>query len=257
MRIASLSPAITEILFALGQEENIVCTDQFSDFPEGTKDIVHLRDHQNISIEDLRAQEADLILTSTVIQEDLMNLLRQGFEGQSMSVAHFDPRTLNGIYECIRNLGVMLECEKEASDLVKKMQEGFNDVKKKAGLLPRRLKLYVEEWPNPPFASGNWVPEIVRMAGGDQMQIAKPGELSPEVTFEQVQDWSPDLIVLSWCGAGTSVDAKSLFLEREGWENLVDENNIFVIDDSLLNRHGPRLVEGCQRLYGWMFELLH
>jgi iron complex transport system substrate-binding protein len=78
------------------------------------------------------------------------------------------------------------------------------------------------------------------------------------VTLEQVEQWNPDLIIISWCGAG-ALASKELLLNRPGWNQLkaVQHGHVKVIDDSLLNRPGPRLVEGAQRLYGWMFEVLH
>lgn len=107
------------------------------------------------------------------------------------------------------------------------------------------------------MVSGNWVPEIIRIAGGQSFPI-KDGELSHEVTLDQVAAFNPDLIVISWCGAGNLAD-KEILLKREGWGNLraVQSGHVRVIDDSLLNRPGPRLVEGAQRIYGWLFEQLH
>lgn len=255
MRIASLSPAITEILFLLGVEEQIVCTDQFSDYPPAARKIPHLKDHQAIDVRTLREFNAQLIFTSTVIQERLAGEL----QSDDMSAMHFDPRTLNGVYDVIRQLGVLLEVEPKAAALIRQMQEEFNTVKRKAALLPRKPRIYVEEWHHPPFASANWVPEIVRLAGGEQIPQARGGELSPQVRLGQVQAWDPELIILSWCGAGLSIDAKAIFATREGWQNLsaVKAGHVYVIDDSFLNRHGPRLVEGARRLYGWMFEILH
>jgi len=253
IRIASLSPAVTEILFALGVQDQIVCTDQFSNFPEEAQHIPHVKDHMNVRSEDLREYDVDLVFTSTVIQEKLSAQLTK----ENFSVVHQDPRTIVALYDSIRILGVLFQKESEAEDIILSFQQGFNDVKKKAGMLPRKPKVYVEEWNNPPMVSGNWVPEVVRYAGGQQFPIAV-GKLSREVTLEEVQQYDPDLIVISWCGAGASVDP-SILQKREGWDSLraVQEGNVRVIDDSLLNRPGPRLVEGAQRLYGWMFEMLH
>ena len=253
MRIASLSPAVTEILFALELQDCIVCTDQFSNYPDATKDIPHVRDHVNVHPKDLYEYEADLVFTSTVIQEKLAEQLK----AQDFSTVHFDPRTINGVYDMIRSIGLMMQCDDKAKGLVLSMQQAFNDVKKKAAFLPKRLKVYVEEWHMPPFASGNWVPEVARFAGVDQFPV-QAGELSPEVTLAQVMEWDPDFIVLSWCGAGLHVE-KELFTNRKGWNALraVQSGDVRVIDDSFLNRPGPRLVEGARRLYGWTFEMQH
>lgn len=253
MRIASLSPAITEILFCFGRGHDIVCTDQFSYFPEETKAIPHLRDHIAISPKDVSEFVPDLVCTSTVIQQKLAKEL----ENAGMAVVHFDPRTLAGVYEMITALGIIFTEEKKAEALVVQMQKSFTDLKRKAHLLPSHVRMYIEEWHAPPFASGNWVPEIASFAGVQQFPIPA-GELSTEVSLQQVLAYDPDIIVISWCGAGVLVDT-DILRNRDGWNALraVQSRSIRVIDDSLLNRPGPRLVEGAQRLYGWAFEYLH
>ena len=253
MRIASLSPAITEILFALELGDQIVCTDQFSNFPEEVKEIPHLMDHQKIDVASLMEFELELIFTSTVIQEKLSEELKK----HDVSVVHQDPRTISTIYDSIRSIGMMFQVDKEAEELILSLQQKLKEVKRKAGLLPKRMKLYIEEWHDPPMASGNWVPEIVHIAGGEPFPIPA-GELSREVSLDEVLSFDPDMIIISWCGAGDMAD-KNLLLNREGWDQLraVQEGSVRVIDDSLLNRPGPRVVEGAQRIYGWLFEALH
>jgi len=258
MRIASLSPAATEILFALGVGKQIVCTDQFSNFPEEAKAIPHVRDMVKIDPEDIRPFAPDVVFLGTSIQTKLAETLRAA----DFSVVHDDPRSLADIYAWMMSIGAIVDREAQAKALVLAMQKGFREVEKKAramyaGRGVPLAHLYIEEWHAPPFASGNWVPEIARIAGGEQFPIAS-GALSPEVTLDQVTEWNPDLLVISWCGAG-ALASKELLLHRPGWDRLraVQQGNVKVIDDSLLNRPGPRLVEGSQRLYGWIFEMLH
>ncbi len=254
MRIASLSPATTEILFAIGAGELVVCTDWFSDEPEAVRALPHLKDHQRIDPEALRAHKPEIVFTSTLVQRKLAEELRKA---EQWAVIHQDPRSINEVCESIRQIGQIVEREREARALIERMQSGFVQVKKKAGLLPRKPRIYVEEWHHPPMVSGNWVPEVVHIAGGKAFPIPSP-EPSREVALEEIQRFDPDMIVLSICGAGKLAE-KSLLTSRPGWDCLraVSERCLFVIDDSLLNRPGPRLVEGAQRLYGWMFELMH
>ncbi len=252
MRIASLSPAATEILFGLGLQNDIVCVDQFSNFPDSAKKLPRLRGHQEIAVEEVKKFAPEIVITGTVIQQKLAAEL----QAAELGVVHQDPRSINAVYESIRQLAVILEKVPEGERLVLAMQQGFNAVKQRARLLSRRPRVYVEEWHLPPMASGNWVPEIIRIAGGTPFPI-QDGELSREVTFAEVQAFDPDLIVISWCGAGSLAD-KKILQEREGWGGLraVASGQVRVIDDSLLNRPGPRLVEGAQRIYGWLFEQL-
>ncbi len=254
MRIASLSPATTEILFAIGAGGLIVCTDQFSDEPDGAKALPHLKDHQKIDIESLASYKPEIIFTSTLVQKRLAEELRLK---QKWAVIHQDPRSLWDIYADIRAIGTLVGKEKEAGELVITIQNGFSDVRKKGKLLGSKCRVYVEEWHHPPMASGNWVPEVVKEAGGQAFALPV-GAPSREVSLGEITAFDPDMIVLSICGAGRFAD-KTLLTKREGWNTLraVKEDRLFVIDDSLLNRPGPRLVMGAQRLYSWMFQVLH
>ncbi len=253
MRIASLSPAATEILFALGLGKDIVCRDQFSLFPDAVRAIAHVRGHIDIAPEDIAPFAPDVVLTGTSIQEGVAHRLRSA----GMSVVHLDPRTLPAVTESFEHLGAVFGREQEAAALALRFRQECNDVRRKAALLPRRPRVYIEEWHDPPMASGNWVSELVRIAGGEPFPI-RPGELSRSVTLAEVQAFGPELIVISWCGAGALAD-KELLLRRAGWDGLqaVREGRVRVIDDSFFNRPGPRLTEGVRRLYGWLFELLH
>ncbi len=253
MRIASLSPAITEILCALGVRESIVCRDKFSDVPEDVASIPRLPDHQSITREMLLPFKPELIFTETLVQETLKEELADPL----WNVVHFDPRSLAEIHESILLLGTLLDVRDRATSLSLSFRQAMNDVKKKATMLPRCPRVYVEEWHHPPMVSGNWVPEVIKTAGGEPFPLP-PRAASRKVALEEVRAFDPDLIVLSICGAGTAAKPE-LLTGRDGWCDLraVIEGNVRVIDDSLLNRPGPRLADGARRLYGWMFEALH
>ncbi len=253
MRIASLSPAVTEILFALGVADQLVCVDQFSDFPEEARDLPRLMGHQRVDLERLRAHKPDVVFTSTVVQAVLAaQLATEGF-----SVVHRDPRRLSDVHATIRELGTFVDRSAEAHALSERMRLDLAATEKLGKLLPPRMRIYIEEWHAPPMASGNWVPELAKAAGGEAFPIPA-GELSRAVTLDEVTRFDPDVIVISWCGAGRLAD-KALLTGRPGWEALraVRENSVFVVDDSLLNRPGPRVIEGAKRLYGLLFQRMH
>ncbi len=254
MRIASLSPAATEILFAIGAGKQVVCTDKYSDVPADTARLPHLPEHQKIDADALAAFKPDIVFTATLVQEKLAAFLKAQAQ---FAIVHHDPRSLGDIDECIRSMGLLLGREKEANQLVADMHRQYGDIRKKAKLLGAKPKVYIEEWHNPPMVSGNWVPELVQLAGGSAFALP-PRSPSREVSLAEVQAFDPDIVVLSICGAGKFAE-KHLLTHRPGWDDLraVRNNALFVIDDSLLNRPGPRVVEGAQRLYGWMFQVLH
>jgi ABC-type Fe3+-hydroxamate transport system substrate-binding protein len=179
MRIASLSPAITEILFSLKLQEQIVCTDALSDYPEEAQSIARVIN------DNVYEHEADLVFTSTSAQDKLA----QKLQGADFSVSHHNPQTINDIYEMVRNIGMILQVEKEAAAVVLQMQQGLKDVKRKSTLLPSRQGVYIEGCPQP------WVKEIAHIAG-----------------LERVARESGAAIIVS--NNGRIIDAA--FLERAG-----------------------------------------
>lgn len=253
MRIVSLSPAATEVICELGMGKNIVAVDQFSNFPDEVKKLPHLRDHQDVDIRAIREHTPDVILTGTVIQEKLAADLKAA----GLPVFHQDPRNLEAVFKSMSDLAVLIGAEEQGEKLVRRVRDQFKELQTKSRLMPRKAKVYSEEWHDPPMVSGNWVPDILAYAGVQSFPI-KAGELSRAVTLEEVQTFDPDMIVISWCGAGSLAD-KKLLMERKGWDALraVQNGRVYVIDDSLLNRPGPRLVEGGQHIYARAFEVLH
>lgn len=107
VRVASLSPAATEILFALGMQSQIVCVDRFSNWPDAAAELPHLRDHQKLRSEDLMPFAPKVVLTGTAVQERLAAELRQA----GLAVVHQDPRTLAEAEEAIRQLGALFGAE--------------------------------------------------------------------------------------------------------------------------------------------------
>lgn len=253
VRIASLSPAATEALFAAGRGGDIVVTDQFSNFPEEARRLPKLLDHARVDPAKLRAFSPEVVLTATVVQERLAEQL----QAQGVSVFHQDPRHLSEVITSWRTLGTLVNAEEGMAVVIADFEGRLKRLKDRAKLLPRPVRVYLEEWHEPPMASGNWVPELAAAAGVNAFPIPA-GELSRAVTLEEVRAFDPELIVISWCGAGSLAD-KALLATRPEWESLsaVRAGRILVIDDSLFNRPGPRLVEGAERLYSAAFELLH
>lgn len=156
MRLSSLSPTITEFLFALEIEDQLVCTDADSNYPEAAKDLPKLLEFAEIKTGHLFESGADLFLFCGPEQEERS----KECQAAGLSVSHFNPQSINGIYEVIRSLGLLLQVEEKAEEVVLHMQQGLNDVKKKAGLLPQRLKV-IDDPARP------WVAEVIRIAGGE------------------------------------------------------------------------------------------
>ncbi len=245
MKILSLAPSNTEILFALGAGDQIIARTAYCDYPEEAKKIPKVGDWINPNLDEIKRLEPDIILTSTIVQEKLFQKMKK----KKMPAVHLAPRNLAEVLKTIETLGKLVSKEKEAEKIVNHMLSTFALIRDQSFDLVKKPKLYVEEWHKPPMISGNWVPDLAQIAGADY-ELIKAGEYSRKISLSQIKKYNPEIIVLSICGLGERVNI-DLIKKRKGWENLfaVKNGQIYVIDDSLLNRPAPRLVSGCRKLH--------
>ena len=197
----------------------------------------------DIDDEIIKGMEPDLILTSTFVQ----NKITKKFRKSNMNVVSLMPTTLKGVFDSIEKIGKIIGREKEAITLLGSMKDKINEIKNKI-TTNNRPRVYIEERHKPPTVSGNWVPNLVKIAGGDYSLI-KSGVHSKEVTTKQIQDYNPQIMVISICGMANKAP-KEWITKRDGWQNLdaVKNGKVYVFDDSLLNRPGPRLTIGLEEL---------
>ena len=242
-RIVSLAPSNTEILYALGLGKNIIATTRFCDYPADAKKKQKVGGWIDVDLVQVKKLNADLVLTSTFVQDKVV----QEAKKYNINIVHVDPKSIEEVYESIRILGELTYKQSEAGQLVGKIKKEFTEIQKKV-ILGKKPRVYIEEWHQPPHVSGNWVPELVEMAGGEYT-LCKKGHVSKPITLKEVERYNPEIIILSLCGFGNKAKAE-MILKRPGWENIdaVKKKRVYVIDDSLLNRPGPRLVEGLKFL---------
>ncbi|RJQ22558.1 cobalamin-binding protein [Candidatus Woesearchaeota archaeon] len=240
MRIVSLAPSCTEILFTLGLRSEIVGVTKYCDYPLAAELIPKMGGWMDIDFSRVLAQKPDLVFTSTIVQQNVAERARE----LGLEVLHTDPRSLPEILESILQTGNAVGRTHRAEELVREICDDADNLRKKTEHLPKK-KLYVEEWPL--TVSGNWVPDLLEIAGATG--IGKSGQLSFRVTPQDVAAFDPDAIVVSWCGFGTRVPLQKI-TERTGFRNLraVKNRQVFVLDDTLLNRPGPRIIAGAHAL---------
>lgn len=238
MKIISLAPSNTEILYEIGAEENILATTSLSDYPESAAEKPGIGGWINPDIEEIREFGPDLVLASDDLQDEAV----QRMEDENYEVLQVRPHTVEEVFDSIRKIGEAVDRAEEAEKLVKEMKETIEGLEFK-----RSPRIYCEEWMSPPMASGNWIPGLIERAGGEF--FLDESERSREFELKALKDFDPEYIFLNVCGAGENVD-RSGILERPDWQSIsaVKEGNIFVIDDSLLNRPGPRLLKGLKEI---------
>ena len=238
MRIISLAPSNTEVLYAIGAEDDLVATTSICDHPEEAVEKPSIGGWINPDIEEIREFGPELVLAS----DDLQDKAVQSMEDEDFEILQVRPHTVEEVFDSIIIIGKAVDREERAKEVVEDMREGLEEVEFEGS--PR---IYCEEWMEPPMASGNWIPGLVERAGGEY--FIEEGERSREFELEKLKSFDPEYIFLNVCGAGEKVDRDEV-LERPEWQSItaVREGRVFVVDDSLLNRPGPRLVEGLKKI---------
>ncbi len=287
MRIASLLPSATEIVYALGLGEHLVAVSHDCDYPPDAKnklrltsidvdparatsrelnDWVAAKVHSRTSIYHIDAQLLKKANPDLILTQELCEVCAPSFNDvrSAVKILDGDPRilslepfSLGQILENILTVGEATRRLPEAKALVSSLQERISHVKELAREVKRRPKVFCIEWIGPVFVAGHWVPEIVQVAGGiDQLgPLHKP---SVRLDWAQIANYSPDVIVLMPCGFNlerTVQEAKALE-SNQVWRKLraVGEGQVFAVNGSAyFNRPGPRIVEGLEI----MAEILH
>jgi iron complex transport system substrate-binding protein len=277
MRVVSLLPSTTEILFDIGAGDQVVGVTFECDHPAEarTRAIVSTSampegltpaeidrfvaeamrrgdDLYHLDAGALSGLDADLVVTQdlcavcavdvSVVDDALAHL------GCSAEVLTIDPHTIEEVLASISTLGKATGTQHDAEALVASLHTRLDDVvRRTAGRVgPRTLVL---EWTDPPFAPGHWVPEMVQLAGGLSV-LGTPGEKSFRVSWEQVRAARPEVVVCAPCGYGLD---RSVSLADELVRSgvLPAEVAVWAVDaNASFARPGPRLVDGVEALAG-------
>ncbi|MBN1170178.1 ABC transporter substrate-binding protein [Candidatus Micrarchaeota archaeon] len=228
MRIISLAPSNTEILFALGAGHEVIARTPDCTFPDETLKIPELSDYSDINY--IRRFNADLILTATNSQEELA----QQLEEKGLPVAHLAPKSLRGIFDSISVVGDLTERPEQASQLIEDLNLEFEKLRLYQWKKPR---VYIEEKSDPPTVAGNWIPDIAEIAGANY-GLCKGGKNSREISAKEVAVFDPQIIIV--------YSNKKEMLKRKWKVDALKNKQVYEIP--LLSSPGPRLVMGCSEL---------
>jgi iron complex transport system substrate-binding protein len=275
MRIASLVPSATEMLFALGLGESVVGVTHECDYPPAAAELPHLtatvlpaglsageidaavkevvgegRALYSLDEERLAELAPDLIVTQAVCEvcavsyDDVVKVAAR-LPGQPR-VLQQDPSSLGEVLEDVARLGEAAGTETRARELRGELERRLDAVRASVEGTgrPRVLAL---EWLDPPFLGGHWIPEMIEIAGGVDV-AGRAGEKSPQVEWGALQDLDPHVVVAMPCGWYLD-DSRAQALEH--WEQLssLDAQRLYAVDAaSTFSRPGPRLVDGVELL---------
>ena len=280
MRIASLVPSATEMLFALGLGRSVVGVTHECDFPPGAADLPHLtrsvipeglsaadidrevreRTGQGKSIytldeELLHELQPDLIVTQQVCEVcavafDDVRAVAERIDSQPKVLSQ-DPSTLGEVLADVRRLAEAAEVVDAADDLLDDAAERLDAVQD-AVETADPLRVAALEWLDPVFAGGHWVPQMIELAGGEDV-LGFTGEKSRTVDWAEVVAARPDLVVSMPCGYYAEQAASETMEHAERLASTGAERVVAVDAAAYFSRPGPRLVEGVE-LLGYLFH---
>lgn len=216
-----------------------------------------------INVEMLQALRPDVIFTQTqcdvcaVSERDVMRVVERltGFQPRIVSLA---PHRLEDVWEDVLRVGDALNRRTQAARLVQDYQARLANLALATSHAGRKPRVTVLEWLDPLMAAGNWMPELIEVAGGISV-FGEAGQHSPWLNWEELQAANPDVLVLSPCGFTVERTMQDVpILQRHpAWQSLraVQEGRVYAVDgNAYLHRSGPRLVESAailaQALHG-------
>ena len=244
-RIVSLSPANTEILFALGLGEKVVGVTNFCDYPAEAMDNESVGDFYPPDIEKIVALDPDLIVATDIHRHDVIPAL----EDKGFTVFGLAPQTLQEILECFHKLGEITGEEEAALQLVKEMERKIEEVQEKAAAIEDTPRVLYVTWHDPLWTVGRntWIDDLITIAGGVNIFSAY-FESGAMVEVEWAIFLNPEVIIAgSW-----SYDWANDATELEGTDARLN-GHVYPSDDNLVQRSSPRLVEAL----AWFAHFIH
>lgn len=284
MRIVSLVPSATEIVYALGLGEHLVARSHECDYPPEVEQVpiityslippdlpsseidrmvsATLMTHATLyglNLELLQALEPDLLITQA-----LCDVCAVSFNSVQEAVAALSPRTrvlnlkpttLQSVMDTFQMVADAAGVPERGRELVRQFQARVERVRERTQHRPP-VRLTFLEWIDPPFACGHWTPELIQLAGGIDGH-GKAGQPSRRMEWQEVLDWQPEAIVIACCGFTIERTMQDLpILEQmPGWETLpaVRHGQVFITDgNAYFSRPGPRLADSLE----WLAEQL-
>lgn len=282
MRICSLLPSATEIVFALGLGDSLVGVTHECDFPSQAKDkstvVISRIDSEKLSSHEVdeevsryicegksiylvdkeafREADPDLLITQELCEvcavsgEEVVNAV--DLLDRRPDTISLEPSTLGEILETVHQVGEATGKRNKAEEVVENLRSRIETVRSLFANERDRPRVFCMEWLEPPFAAGHWVPEMVEIAGGE-CGFGKAGEHSFKVSWEEILDYAPQFLFIMPCGFNierTLEEIDSVTSHRH-WNKLpaTSRGQVYLVDaNSYFSRPGPRVVDGLEIL---------
>jgi len=254
LRIISTAPNITEILFALGLDEEIVGVSSFCNYPAKAQKKSKIGDFSNPNIERLIALRPDIVFTTSLEQAAINAKLKK----LGLTTVTIYPKSIEELFRSIKDIGTLTGRENEAENLIADMSSEIDSIREKVADIPTesRKRLLIEMLDDPLIVASksSFVGELGTIAGGDNIAFDTEkaySKFSPELVISR----NPDCIIMGYMfGAENALDKVR---ERAGYSNInaVNKNAVFNdISPDVLLRPGPRATEAIEEIYKRLYE---
>jgi iron complex transport system substrate-binding protein len=244
-RIVSLAPNITEILFSLGLDEEIVGVSIHCNFPEKAKGKARVGSYISLDFEKITSLKPDLIIaTGAGNTRDMVDRLEKlGFQTYVIY-----PKKFDDILKSIAHIGQVVNRDREARVIIEGMRKRSQRVTELTkGLPPPKVFIQIGDVPIVTVGKGSFADDLIRLAGGENIS-GKEKEVYPRFGMEEILKRSPEVIVIS--SMNPRGDYQKILQEWARWKTIpaVKNGRIHLIDSDLLDRPSPRIIDGLEEL---------
>jgi iron complex transport system substrate-binding protein len=240
-RIVSLAPAMTEVLFALGLEKRIVGVTEYCNYPRQAKSKPKIGGIVNPSVERILAQKPDLVIGMRLNPKPVLRSLAKA----GVPTFAAEPRSVKDVMGTITTVGALTGTRDAARALVSRMDARLREVEKKMRGAPRpTVALLYSEAPLWVAGGGTFPDHVIRLAGG--RNAAEEVHGYKQYSVEALLARNPDVILLTSMEGGDNAGRVRDFMRRPSMRGLsaVKRNRVYMIDADLVDRAGPRIVDG-------------
>ncbi len=244
-RIVSLAPNITEILFRLGLDEEIVGVSIHCNFPEKAKTKVQVGSYVSLDFERIVSLKPELIIaTGAGNRKDMVDRL----ETLGFPTYVIFPKKLNDVLQSIRHLSQIVGREREGMEIIGGMERRRKRVMELTRGLPRpKVFLQIGDAPVVTVGRNSFGDDLIHLAGGDNV-AGKENEMYPRLGMEEILKRSPEVILIS--SMNPRGDYVKILKEWSRWETIpaVKNGRIHLIDSDLIDRPSPRIIDGLEEI---------
>lgn len=282
-RVASLLPSATEIVCAVGAQDDLVGISHECDFPESVRHLPALtrarlrpvrssreidREVRSILQEALAVYEIELARLAeahpdVIVTQDLCDVCAVSFSDvcaataalvqQQICIVNLHPTRLDDIWTDVGRVAEALGRERHGAELVSDLRARTSRIRSRSSAHPKKPRVVSIEWLDPVMLGGMWMPELIEQAGGVPL-VTRPGDHAPTLPKEALRALDPEVVLIKPCGFPLErtldeLDVLRAALPWDSWREA--QGRVYVADgNAYFNRPGPRIVESLEILAG-------